>query len=402
MNQATSASSIPHAASRVPHLPSSRSICFVTGTRAEFGLMVSTLRAIQAHPALRLQLIATGMHLDRRLGRTLQSIGAEGFRIDATIPWPRSAESDRAHLARYTGKAIASFSTVFAKLQPDIVLLVGDRVEAFAAATAAHLSGIPIAHVHGGDRALGQVDDALRHAISKLAHIHFPATAESAQRLCKMGEDRWRIHRVGSPGLDGIRAAAMASDELRDSFGLMRHHFALLVLHPASPDIPLESRRAAQVLRALEASPIPKIVVIYPNNDPGSPGILRQLDRLHDNPRYLLIPNAPRPLFLALLRDAAVLLGNSSAGIIESASFRTPTLDIGPRQRGRQRSANSRHLPYDTAQLMRALSRIWNNGRPQRSPAGNVYGGGHASQKIAQALATLPLSERLRQKLIAY
>jgi len=246
------------------------------------------------------------------------------------------------------------------------------------------------------------VDDALRHAITKLAHIHFPATAESAQRLCKLGEDPWRIHRVGSPGLDGIRAAAAPTADLRRQFALSRHRFALLVLHPASSDPDLESRRARQILRALDAGPIPHVVAIYPNNDPGSAAILRQLEGLKHHSRYTLLANAPRPLFLALLRDAAVLVGNSSAGIIESASFGTPTLDIGPRQTGRQRSANTRHLPYNAPQIARALMQIWNDGHPRRAAGGNVYGSGRASSKIATILARTPLDARLMHKLIAY
>src|SRR5205823_3026318 len=157
-----------------------RTICFVTGTRADFGLMQSTLRAIAAHPNLRLQIIATGMHLDPAHGRTIDQIGRDGFKVDATVPW-KPAGSNLTLLAQETGAATALLAAAYAKLNSDIILVVGDRVEAFAAATAAHLSGKILAHVHGGDRAQGQVDDTLRHAITKLAHIHFPATKQSAQ-----------------------------------------------------------------------------------------------------------------------------------------------------------------------------------------------------------------------------
>src|SRR5207248_3907783 len=164
-----------------------RRVCFVTGTRAEFGLMQGVLRDIRSSPRLRLQLVVTGMHLDDAHGRTINLIRKEGWKIDATIPW-KPAGADRAMLAHQTGAATTRLATTFAKLDADIVLVTGDRVEALAAATAAHLSGRIVAHVHGGDRALGQVDDSLRHAITKLAHVHFPATRQSAHRLQRVGE----------------------------------------------------------------------------------------------------------------------------------------------------------------------------------------------------------------------
>src|SRR6266550_4302922 len=179
-----------------------RRICFVTGSRAEFGLMQSTLRAIESHPKLQLQIIATGMHLDPAHGEPLDAIRNANIEPTATVPWPAASSANSTAAA--TGKATAALAGAFKKLKPDIVLIVGDRVEAFAAASAAHISQIPIAHIHGGDRALGQIDDSLRHAITKLSHIHFPATRQSARRIQRLGEDKFRIHTVGSPGIDGI------------------------------------------------------------------------------------------------------------------------------------------------------------------------------------------------------
>src|SRR5437016_8842301 len=195
-----------------------RGACFVTGTRAEFGLMTSTLRAIAETPSLQLQLVATGMHLDRNHGDSLRQIRREGWKVDAVVPWP-AGDPDR--LAINAGMAMSKLAATFDRLKSDVVLVVGDRVEAFAAAAAASISGRIVAHVHGGDRALGQVDDSLRHAITKLAHLHFPATKQSAARILKLGEDRWRIHRAGSPGIDQIRQLATDS-------GMPKHRFALL------------------------------------------------------------------------------------------------------------------------------------------------------------------------------
>lgn len=370
-------------------MPHKRTICFITGSRAEFGLMRSTLEAIRQHPHLHLRLIVTGMHLSKEHGRSIERV-VEDFRVDAVAPWRGASQ------AAAFGSAVAGIDKALARLKPDIVLIVGDRVEALAAATAAHLRGIAIAHVHGGDRALGQIDDSLRHAITKLSHIHFPATAASAQRLLRLGEDRWRIHRVGSPGIDGIARAA------EDFPGVDPRRFALLVLHPMEADEQTEFRRARLIADALLRSGIEQIVVVYPNNDPGYRGIIRQWRQRQDDPRFTICKDLPRPQFLGLLRDAAMLVGNSSSGIIEAASFRTPVIDIGDRQKGRQRCKDVRNVPYESGAIARAAARIWRHGRPIRGRCRNLYGDGRTAGKIAAILAQTPLNARLLRKIIAY
>lgn len=379
-----------------------RRICFVTGTRAEFGLMRSTLRGITRQPSLRLQLIVTGMHLDRAHGRSVDAIRREGWRIDASVPWLQGATSSGA--ARSTGRAMAGLADAFERLGSDVVLVVGDRVEAFAAAAAAHVGGRAVAHIHGGDRALGQVDDSLRHAITKLAHIHFPATAASARRIGRLGEDRWRIHAVGAPGIDGMTRQAASPQDVASVFpGLQPRQYALLVHHPATPDESAEQRAAATVLRATLAVGFDRLVVVAPNNDPGSGGILRRWDSIPaDHPRVAFRRDLPRSVFLGLLRDAAVLVGNSSSGIIEAASFGTPAVDVGPRQAGRERSGNVIHVPLSASEIRHALAAIWRKGRPVRFGGRNVYGGEGAGERIAEVLARLSVDDRLLRKLIAY
>jgi len=354
--------------------------------------MRSVLQSIRSHRRLKLQIVATGMHLSARHGRTVAKIDA-----DRIVPW--RGES----LAAATGNAVAGLSRAFAALRPDIVLVVGDRVEALAAATAAHLRGIPIAHVHGGDRALGQVDDCLRQAISKLSHIHFPATVGSARRLWRMGEDHWRVHAVGSPGIDDIRVIAAPPSQLTAQFPtLVKHRFALLLLHPVDADESLEFRRARMVLRTLVRSGIDHIVIVYPNNDPGSGGIIRCWRERAREERLVVRRDVERTLFLGLLRDAALLVGNSSSGIIEAASFATPVIDIGPRQLGRQRSGNVLDVPYQAGKIDAAIRRIWRAGRPVRLSCRNVYGGGGAGRRIAKILARQKINARLLRKIISY
>jgi UDP-hydrolysing UDP-N-acetyl-D-glucosamine 2-epimerase len=302
--------------------------------------------------------------------------------------------------AARTGEALAGLAHTFDRLGSDIVLLVGDRVEGFAAAAAGHISGRIVAHVHGGDRALGQVDDALRHAITKLAHLHFPATVASAARIARLGEDRWRIHRSGSPGLDGIRTSASQRTVIASTYGVTPKRFALVALHPTDADESAEERRATMVLWAVRRSGIEKILVIGPNNDPGSAGILRAWHAAKGSIAFH--PDVPRADFLGLLRDAAFLIGNSSSGIIEAATFGTPVIDVGDRQLGRERSENVRNVPFRQADLRRAIAGAWRDGRPKVFPKRNVYGGGGAGARIARTLASVALDERLRRKLISY
>ena len=403
-----------------------RRVCFVTGTRAEFGLMRSTLDAIRRHPRLELQLVCTGMHLDPAHGRTVDTIRADGWDVDAEVPWGNehsplgSANGSPTHNARSTGAAMAALAAAYDTLDSDVVVVVGDRVEAFAAAAAAHVAHVPVAHVHGGDRAMGQVDDSLRHAISKLAHLHFPATTQSASRLKRLGEDPRRVRRVGSPGVDGIRSAAATRREVAREFPALRPgRYALLVLHPTDAGEAAEARRARMLLSAVRDVGFDQVAVVYPNNDPGARGIIRHWDEVsaatrsgdgdHDGDGtggagdgLTFRRDVPRRLFLGLLRDAAVLSGNSSSGIIEAASFGTPVVDIGPRQAGRERGPNVTSVPFRPAAIRNALRSVWNDGHPRRCPPDNVYGGDGAGRRIAACLARVPLNDRLRRKLITY
>ena len=336
------------------------------------------------------------MHLSAAHGRTVEQIRREGWKVDCVVDWVEGHSQASAAIA--TGTAMASLAATYLDLKTDVVLAVGDRVEAFAAAAAAHVSGVAVAHVHGGDRAAGQIDDSLRHAITKLAHVHFPATKTSEQRIVKLGEDPWRIHRCGSPGIDGISATAVSSRQTRK---VVDAPFALVVLHPADANPDVERRRARQVIRAFERSGIPRAVVVYPNNDPGSAGVISAWQTLDSN-RHVICRDLPRGTFLGLMRDAVALIGNSSSGIIEAASFGTPVVDIGPRQLGREHGKNVVHVGYSEAEIYRALARIWNNGMPRRFASDNPYGVGHAGRIIAGTLAKLKINERLLRKLITY
>jgi UDP-hydrolysing UDP-N-acetyl-D-glucosamine 2-epimerase len=370
-----------------------RRICFVTGTRAEYGLMRRTLAEIRRRRHLLLQVVATGMHLDPTHGRTVDQIRDDGFAIDAEVPWPTSG--DAFGYAAAVGTASAGLAGAFADLRPDVVLVVGDRVEAFAAAAAGHLAGLLVAHVHGGDRATGQADDALRHAITKLAHLHLPATPGSRDRILRLGEQPDRVVLCGTPGLDGIGQDA-GVQSLADG------PFCLLVLHPTDADEAAEFERADTLLQAVLDAGVPRVVIVHPNNDPGSAGIIRRWAQV-DDARALVRRDVPRETFLGLLRDASLLVGNSSAGIIESGSFGLPVLDVGPRQTGRERGRHVRHCDWadvgvGVAEAWSATSQV---SRERPSP-GDPYQGDGAAARIADALEQLDPTPAFRRKLIAY
>lgn len=379
-----------------------RRVCFVTGTRAEFGLMRTALAAIRDHPALELQIVATGMHLDPSRGRTLDGIAADGWRVDRVVDWPAGGEADAALVARHAGAAMAGLADAYAALGSDVVLVVGDRAEAFAAAAAGQISGRVVAHVHGGDRAMGQVDDALRHAITKLAHVHFAATAGSAERIYKLGEERWRIHAVGAPGIDGIAGRAATIDAVRAAgIDVTPGRFALLAYHPSDADGDLQRAVALDLFDVLDGHgpPLDRVVIIDPNNDPGAAGVTAAWDARRDRARCVRLANAERPTFLALVRDAAVMVGNSSAGVIEAASFGTPVVDVGDRQKGRERSGNVVHCTRAAGSIRRAVAVALAAGR-YAGP--NAYGGDGAGARIAAVLAALTIDDGLRRKLIRY
>lgn len=376
-----------------------RRVCFVTGTRAEFGLMQSTLRALRDHPDLELQIIATGLHTQPQHRPMLEEL-RRSWKLNALASW--KADSSPGGIARAMGSVTAKLVDQFEKLRSEIVLVVGDRVEAFAAASAAHVSGRIVAHVHGGDRAMGEVDDALRHAITKLAHIHFPATKHSAERLFKLGEEQWRITVAGAPGNDGIREDALRAPQLGRSLPRLigtLSDYVVVLLHPTDADEKSEFKRASLLLNAVKRKFESRVIALMPNSDPGSAGVARALNAAASRGDLLLLQHADRPIFLGLLRDCRVLIGNSSSGIIEAGSFGTPVLDVGPRQFGRERGPNVLHVEWSD-DLARAVDNV--GSRRRTRPADNPYGRGGAGQRIARRLASIQFDERLRRKVIRY
>lgn len=374
-----------------------RKVAVVTGTRAEYGLLRSTMRAIDSHPKLALQTVVTGMHLVRKFGHTVDQIAADGWRIDARVPMQTGRDS-RADQAQGLARGLAGLARFFERGKTDLVVVLGDRIEAVAGALAAVTTGRFCAHLHGGDVAVGDVDEGLRHAITKLAHLHFAATDRSARRIVRLGERPDRVYTVGAPGLD--RMGELLGQEVRVTNPDTPS--ALVVQHPCGRSAKIEQQVMSAVLRAVLASDL-SATVIYPNSDAGHTGIIRaiQAAKKKAGPSLRSVRNLGRDDYLLALARANVLVGNSSSGIIEAASAGTPAVNVGDRQRGRQKSGPSVIDCGETfAQVCTAIARARSK-RPRIGSA-TCYGDGRAGDKIAQILAKVRLDESLRRKRITY
>ena len=380
-----------------------RRLVYLSGTRADFGLMRHTLQALAAHPALDVSVAVTGMHLDAAYGHTVDDIVASGLRIAGRIPTDVQARG-RAGMARAVAQTMLGLTELLAADPPDALLLLGDRGEMLAGAAAALHLGIPAVHVHGGERS-GTVDEPMRHAISKLATYHFAATAESRERLIAMGEEPARVFEVGAPGLDDLPAAgAQPRDAALRALGLdpqTARPYVLVVFHPVvqeAEDAAAQTEALARGLRQAGAGADFDVIWLAPNADAGSGAIADAL-QAQRWPGLRRITHLPRPQYLAALRHAAALLGNSSSGIIEAAGFGTPVVNVGSRQHLRQRNPGTVDVSPRAEDIAGALRAALQAGR---GAAHNVYGDGNAAARIVQLLATLPLSPALLAKTNRY
>jgi len=369
-----------------------RRILIVTGSRAEFGLLRPVMHAVHRHPSLELAVVAAGSHLIQP-ALTLRDVKAE-FNIADSVPMQIAGKTGRYEDAESVGRGVGRFARAFLNLQPSWVVVLGDRIEAFAAASAASIGGWGLAHIHGGDRAEGVADEAMRHAITKLAHLHFPATEESAARIVKMGETPANIHAVGSPAIDGLADVSEASAELIEHLGGVPR--VLFSMHPIGRDAADEELGAGLALRACVASVgAERVLALHPNADPGREGVLKAIERTG----IRTLAHLPRDQFVGVLKAMArtkgVLVGNSSAALIEAAALRVACVDIGDRQAGRQRCANVVHASEDEAAIRRALDDAM---ALDLSRSVHPYGDGHTGPRIADVLARTDASGLLRKR----
>ena len=375
-----------------------RRVLYLTGTRADFGLMASTLRRIQATPGLQLQLAVTGTHLSPEHGHTIDEVRASGLPVLAEIPVDVLTRTG-ASMALAIADVTRGMTQLLERAKPDALLLLGDRGEMLAGAIAALHVGVPAVHVHGGERS-GTVDEPVRHAISKLASYHCVATAAARERLLKMGEAAGRIVLTGAPGLDGLQELAAASrDDTLAALGLPAgQDFVLALFHPVVQQAGEAAQQTRSLLQALRELGLP-VLWLEPNADAGAREILSALDAGALPPGSRRLQHLPRPRFCAAMRHCAVMAGNSSSGIIEAASFGTPVVNVGSRQHMREHGPNVADVDTDAPAILTALRAQRAHGR---WPCDNPWGDGRAGERIAQALASLPLGRAVLEKTNSY
>lgn len=368
-------------------------IVVVTGCRADWALLRPVMRAIASREDLLLLPVVTGTHLLPDVN-TRAEVATE-IDFAAEVPMQEPGVTGRTADASALGRGIAGLAQVFGRLQPDVVLVLGDRIEAFAAAAAGSVGGRLVAHIHGGDRAEGVADEAMRHAITKLAHIHFPATEQSAERIARMGEREDSIHVVGSPAIDDLDSFAPISDEQIAAFNLdAARPFAAVLHHPAGlPDATEAATMSAIITAIAESSVAMNVIYLSPNHDPGRESVLRALG---GRP---LTDHLPRSQFIGLLRRAAMLIGNSSAGLVEAAALGLPAINIGPRQSGRERASNVIDVLDPTPEAIGAAIKD-----AMKRPRSTIhpYGDGHAGERIASTLSTLRIRPPSTRKCNTY
>lgn len=375
-----------------------RTIVYVTGTRADFGLMRRTLEGLRADAELALSVAVTGTHLSPQYGETLGEIEACGLPIFTRIPVEVERTTGTA-MARTVGEVTVALADAFGAHRPDLVMILGDRGEMLAAAVAALYQNVPIVHLHGGERS-GTVDEPVRHAISKLAHYHFVATQGAKERLIRMGEDQHRIFVTGAPGLVGIADIPVPA---RGSWCSSWKFDAgkpvgLLVYHPVVQEWTAAGQQALAALRgALDAGL--QLIVLLPNADAGASLIRDALQGYGEDTRLHFLKHMPRDEFLAAMSVVDIMVGNSSSGIIEAASFNLPVVNIGPRQQNRERSGNVIDVPADRDAVRGAIEDAL---AAPRGPWMNVYGDDRADKRIRRLLIDLPLDTQLLSKNNAY
>jgi UDP-hydrolysing UDP-N-acetyl-D-glucosamine 2-epimerase len=377
-----------------------RTIGVVTVARSDYGHLVPLLEQLRSSRELALQLFVGGTHLSERFGRTVAAIEADGWPIAERIATATEADAP-VDVAAAAGAGLAGFARAFARHRPDLILVLGDRIEMLAAAVAALPLTIPVAHVHGGEVTEGAIDEQARHAITKLSHLHFPAAEPYARRILQMGEEPWRVHCCGAPGLDRLaRLAVLSRDEIARRTGLpLRRPTLLVTFHPVTlepEDTAAHVDALAAALEAVEGD----VVITYPGADTMHGTVVRRLERLAAaRPGTRLVPALGEDTYCSLLREADVMVGNSSSGLIEAPSFGLPVVNIGSRQRGRLRAGNVIDVGPAQDEILHGLRRALDPAF-RRSLAGmpNPYGDGRAAPRIVGVLEREEWGPRLITK----
>ena len=379
-----------------------RKILYISGTRADYGLMRQTLIAAKKCRKLNIEVAATGMHLMPEFGRTVNEIKKDGIKthiVEAVYEY-----DNKKSMVNFMGRFITILTKKIKNIKPDMILVLGDRPEMLAGAIVGSYLMMPVVHVHGGDIS-STVDDLARHAITKLSHVHLTATKRSSERIIKMGEDPRRVFVVGAPGLESILHEVLISGkDIAKKYKLdLSKPILLVVQHPESI---YDSKASSHMRETMEAIKELKYqaIVIYPNADSGGRKMIKTIESYRKYPFIRIYKNILRKDYLSLMKIAKVMLGNSSSGIIEAPSFCLPAVNIGSRQKGRERAENIVDVGYDKKEIKRAIEKVICSDLTGRKlkKCKNPYGDGKVSKRIIKELCGVKINNELLQKRMAY
>lgn len=383
-----------------------KKILAVTGIRSEYFILQPVFEEIVRHTKLSLRVVVTGTHLSPLYGNTHQLVERDGFE---TIQLETLLSSDRfSGRSKSLGIQIMGLTDIVAREKPDWLLVLGDREESLATAAVGAYMNIPVAHICGGDRVVGNIDDSVRHAVTKLAHLHFPTTKENGERILKMGEEPWRVKVVGNPALDSIRnqpCLSYAEINMRLGTNLKENEpFILLIKHPLSSEVEKAQTQMETTLQAVAELGI-KTIIIYPNSDAGSFGMITEIERYTATYSFMkAFKTLPRDIFVNLQRKAALLLGNSSCGLLEAPFLKLPVVNVGNRQQQRQHAENIIFVPHDKESIKAAINRALYDESFKNlcKNCNNPYGDGYSGERIARIIAETEINELLLNKQIVY
>jgi len=384
-----------------------KSVAVITGTRAEYGILKPLINKIYKDPDLELELIVTGMHLLETFGNTIEEIKKDGYPISAVVDmYYEDLFKDHTYHGIGLGRGVINFTKVLSKIEPDIVLVIGDRLEPLAATLAASTLNIPIGHIHAGDKTdSGHIDEQIRFSISRFAHLLFAPTKKCAERLIRMGEEPWRVHNVGALGLDGILSLEpIPKKHLEKMLGIsLDKPTAIVLFHPVIHEYENIDRQMKEIMEAVKDLELQSIV-IYSNNDLGSDKIINVINEYSDESLFRIFKNISRDIFISLMHYVNVMIGNSSSGIIEAPSLGLPVVNVGSRNRGREHGDNVIFVNAKKDAIIKAIKKALydinfiNKVKMKKNP----YGDGKTSERIIKILKDIEIDDKFMRKKIMF
>jgi GDP/UDP-N,N'-diacetylbacillosamine 2-epimerase (hydrolysing) len=379
-----------------------RKIAVITGSRAEYGILKPLLKKIKESENLELILLVTGMHLLKKYGFTMNDIKKDGFLVSEKIKMYSEDTDDPLYYGDALGEGVKNFNKAFLKTRPDIVVVFGDRLEPLAATLAAATSQFPIVHIHGGDKADdGHIDECVRNSITKFSHIHFPPTEKCKDRIIKMGEKSWRVHNVGALNIESILNTPKIEKEIL--FGKLNlktnQKNIVCVFHPINLEADKAGKQMKEIIDSLKELKI-QTVIIYPNNDKGSGKIIEEIEKVKNLPFIKIFHNLPHDIYVNLLRNSDLLIGNSSGAMIEAPIMKLPAINIGLRNVGREHSENIIFIEANKNKIIKSINKALHDKEfiKKVKDCKNPYGEGSTSQRIIKTISLIKINKKLLNK----